>query len=147
MAVISAMTEVASTIGEMEEALVKSHPELENEPLIASPHPEELRRNLPTGYHPSLVSDLLLRATLSGASEAFLELGIRLIAAKLHWPSWRQLDAGPSTLRPALTRAAEQVLRCDMGLSDGALAHLDAFVQGLRFPVLPAPQIPEDPEF
>lgn len=147
MAVIAAMTTVAVSVGQMEEGLVKAHPEFEIEPTLTAAHPEDLRRGLKVGYHPALLPDLLFRGIANGASTAFIELGVRLIALNLHWPSWRQLGAAPKEMVPSLHAAADILLRHDPGLSEGAKAHLDAFLGGFVFRQHPPQPSPGDVQF
>lgn len=102
----------------------------------AAPHPEDFRLTVGVDYHPCLLPSLLDIAADSGASDAFLELGLRCIAWHTHWPTWRALAASEN--RPSHLRAAARViLATDTRLSAESRGFLEAYANNKRFEQMP----------
>ncbi len=131
--VTAVLTEASLTLGQMESALAAERPDLECNPQLASPHPEDFRRSLAEEYHPAFLPSLLSLGVEIGASTAFLDLGMRMMMLHAHWPTWRALAAALPTEMYALRISARNVLQSEENLTLGANAFLMAFVKGASF--------------
>ncbi len=141
------LTEAALTVGQLESIIAAEHPDLESAPHVAAPHPDDYRRAVAEEYHPSFLPSLLSIAVEVGATTEFLDLGVRMVALHMHWPTWRALAAASSTAMYVLRVSARNVLRDEKGLSPGATAFLEALVKGRPFRQLPPTDRADDVEF
>ena len=123
------LTEASRTFGKMESALATERPDLETNPNIASPHPEDFRRAVVDEYHPPFLPSLLSLAVETGSSPEFLGLGVRMIALHMPWQTSRSLASVSPAGMYALRVAARNVVKGKKGLSPGAPDFLVAFVR------------------
>jgi hypothetical protein len=130
---VSVLTAVAVAIGQLELPLMQTYPQVGGDPASPAPHPEDYRRTVAEHYHPALLPDLLARAHRSGASDATMDLGVRLIVRHAQWPTWRALARPAPDASYALRCAAKAVLAGEPGLAPAARDFLRAFVAGARF--------------
>lgn len=144
---IAVLTEAAVIVGKMESALATERPDLETTPHIASPHPADIRCAVVDEYHPAFLPSLLSLAVETGSSPEFLDLGVRMIALHMHWPTWRSLTSVSPPGMYALRVAALNVVKEEKGLSPGASDFLVAFVRGAPFNQLPSSTKGDDVQF
>lgn len=142
---VGQLTEIAIMLGKIEAALVVGRPELVEGVGLAAPHPSDLAQ--PNGYHPAFLADLLYLAVGCGASDAFLELVLRVCFTHCTWPSWRALSDLLGEEQIVVRQTAAVLLRSNMRFGPGAAPHLDRLVGGGGFRHEPRRSASDDVDF
>jgi hypothetical protein len=113
-------TALAKSYGRAERAHLKGTEHLATDPSWNAPSEDLLLKQMPAGYHPTLLPSLIEEALKAGASNEFLSHCIRALFDEAWWPSWR----ASLLLRNDLHETLRSLARSQ--ISEGAIRNREA---------------------